>query len=76
MNGTKTYNVDDLDLKILKILSIDGRKNKSTIAGEVERSPNTVIKRISNLEERGIIKNYPKNTINNQYYASERKRGI
>jgi Lrp/AsnC family transcriptional regulator for asnA, asnC and gidA len=58
MNHTETYNVDDLDLKILKILSDDGRKNKSTIAGEVERSPNTVIKRISNLEEHGIIKNY------------------
>ena len=58
MNNMKTYEIDDLDIEILKILSIDGRKNKNTIATKLKRSPNTIIKRISNLEENGVIKNY------------------
>ena len=58
MNNMKPYEIDELDLEILSILSIDGRKNKSTIADDLNRSPNTIIKRISNLEENGVIKNY------------------
>lgn len=58
MNSIKTFSIDDLDLEILKILSIDSRKNKSAIADELNRSPNTIIKHISNLEENGVIKNY------------------
>jgi DNA-binding Lrp family transcriptional regulator len=54
----KPYEIDELDLEILSILSIDGRKNKSTIADDLNRSPNTIIKHISNLEENGVIKNY------------------
>ena len=58
MNNMKPYEIDELDLEILSILSNDGRKNKSTIADDLNRSPNTIIKRISNLEENGVIKNY------------------
>ncbi len=58
MNNLKTYEMDELDLEILSILSTDGRKNKSTIADDLNRSPNTIIKRISNLEENNVIKNY------------------
>ena len=58
MNNMKPYEIDELDLEILSILSIDGRKNKSTIADDLNRSPNTIIKHISNLEENGVIKNY------------------
>ncbi len=58
MNVIKDDNVDELDLEILKILSIDSRKNKSTIAEDLKRSPNTIIKHIKDLEEAGIIKNY------------------
>ena len=58
MNSIKTFPIDDLDLEILKILSIDSRKNKSAIAEELNRSPNTIIKHISNLEKNGVIKNY------------------
>ncbi len=58
MNRIKTFSIDDLDLEILKILSIDSRKNKSAIADELNRSPNTIIKHISNLEKNGVIKNY------------------
>ena len=58
MNNMKTYEIDEIDLEILKILSIDGRKNKNTIATKLKRSPNTIIKHVSNLEENGVIKNY------------------
>ncbi len=58
MTSIKNSNIDELDLKILKILSVDGRKNKSTIAEDLKRSPNTIIKHINDLEEDGVIKNY------------------
>lgn len=58
MNVTRDDKVEELDLKILKILSIDGRKNKSTIAEDLKRSPNTIIKHIKDLEDDDIIKNY------------------
>jgi DNA-binding Lrp family transcriptional regulator len=58
MNDMKTYDIDELDIEILKTLSVDGRKNKSTIAEDLKRSPNTIIKHINNLEETGVIKNY------------------
>jgi len=58
MDDTKDDKVEDLDHEILKILSIDGRKNKSSIAEELKRSPNTIIKHIKDLEDHGIIKSY------------------
>jgi DNA-binding Lrp family transcriptional regulator len=58
MNNIKDAKIDELDIEILKILSQDGRKNKSTISDDLKRSPNTIIKRIQNLEESDIIKNY------------------
>ena len=58
MTSIKNSNIDELDLEILKILSIDSRKNKSTIAEDLKRSPNTIIKHINDLKEDGIIKNY------------------
>ncbi|MHA2283358.1 MAG: Lrp/AsnC family transcriptional regulator [Promethearchaeota archaeon] len=58
MKNTKDIKIEELDIEILKILSYDGRKNKSTIAEDLKRSPNTIIKHIQNLEEEDIIKNY------------------
>ncbi|MHA2474757.1 MAG: Lrp/AsnC family transcriptional regulator [Promethearchaeota archaeon] len=50
--------IDDIDIRILNILSSDGRKNKSSIAETLRHSPNTIIKRISKLETTGVIKDY------------------
>jgi DNA-binding Lrp family transcriptional regulator len=58
MINTKNIKIEELDIEILKILSQDGRKNKSTIAEDLKRSPNTIIKHIQNLEEGGVIKSY------------------
>ena len=58
MKTTKDIKIEDLDIDILKILSQDGRKNKSTIAEDLKRSPNTIIKHVQNLEDKDVIKNY------------------
>ena len=58
MKTTKDTKIEELDIEILKILSQDGRKNKSTIAEDLKRSPNTIIKHVQNMEEEGVIKNY------------------
>ena len=58
MNATDKLKIEELDIDILKILSQDGRKNKSTIAEDLKRSPNTIIKHVQNLKEDGVIKNY------------------
>ena len=58
MNKTDDFKIEDLDIDILKILSQDGRKNKSTIAEDLKRSPNTIIKHVQNLEDKDVIKNY------------------
>ena len=58
MKTTNDIKIEELDIKILKILSQDGRKNKSTIAEDLKRSPNTIIKHVQNLEDKDVIKNY------------------
>ena len=58
MKTTKDIKIEELDIEILKILSQDGRKNKSTIAEDLKRSPNTIIKHVKNLEDKVVIKNY------------------
>jgi len=49
---------EDLDIRILKWLSGDGRRTKSFLADELKRSPNTIKAHIENLESENIIKNY------------------
>lgn len=58
MNSTKDTKIEELDIEILKALSLDGRKNKSSIAEDLNRSPNTIIKHVQRLEENDVIKNY------------------
>jgi DNA-binding Lrp family transcriptional regulator len=50
--------VDDLDLRILEILSKDGRETKKSISEVLSRSPNTIKKHIEDLDSNKIIKNY------------------
>jgi len=50
--------VDKLDLRILEILSKDGRENKTSISNKLGKSPNTIKKRAEDLKEIGVIKNY------------------
>ena len=51
-------NVDDLDFKILQILSEDGRKSHRSIAEKLKKSPVTIKNHVEEMEEKGIIKSY------------------
>lgn len=53
------YNeIDDLDLKILRLLQNDARMPVKTIAEKIFASAPTVSARIESMTERGIIKGY------------------
>lgn len=54
----KMKNINDLDVKILKILSKDDRLSLRKIAKDLNKSPVTIKKHVVELEERGIIKDY------------------
>jgi len=50
--------VDDLDLKILKLLREDGRASFTAIAKKLRLSESTIRKRIQALQKRDIIKRF------------------
>ncbi len=61
MSSTQLFNspeLDEKDLKILKILSKNARAPFSEIAREVELSDVAVMKRVRKLEQLGVIKRY------------------
>ncbi len=61
MSSTQLFNspeLDEKDLKILRILSRNARAPFSEIAREVELSDVAVMKRVRKLEQLGIIKKY------------------
>lgn len=50
--------MDELNLKILRILSEDGRKSHRWISEQLKKSPITIKNHIEEMEEKGIIKSY------------------
>jgi len=61
VSSTQLFNspeLDEKDLKILKILSKNARAPFSEIAREVELSDVAVMKRVRKLEQLGVIKRY------------------
>lgn len=50
--------LDDIDLKILHILQLNGRARLADIADEVELSAPAVMERVKKLESSGVIKGY------------------
>jgi len=50
--------LDAIDEKILMELSKNSRRSYNQLANILGISPNTVLKRVKNMETRGIIKNY------------------
>ena len=50
--------LDEIDLKILKVLQANGRITNSDLAKQVELSPPPVLERVKKLEKSGIIKRY------------------
>jgi len=57
-NKEKIESYDDIDIKILQILSIDARKSALDISKEIHMQPKTIIDRIKKLEKKEIIKGY------------------
>src|SRR5467141_2518466 len=55
---TGTRGLDDLDLRILRLLNADARKSFRDIAKEASASISTVSNRIRKLEEDGVIRGY------------------
>ena len=58
MSNMNTLEIDDKDMKILKILSLDSRLSFRQIAKKTGLSVSTVISRIRKLENLGVIKRY------------------
>lgn len=54
----KMIDIDDLDMKILRILNTNARKSYRDIAKELDLSLTTVSKRIKRLEEQKVILGY------------------
>jgi len=50
--------VDELDLKILKMLQGDGRLSFTEIAGKLELSESTIRKRVQALVQKDVIKKF------------------
>ncbi len=50
--------IDDRDIKILQMLSKDGRKNYREIANELGVSPQTISDRINKLLDNGVIRRF------------------
>ncbi|HJV87266.1 MAG TPA: Lrp/AsnC family transcriptional regulator [Noviherbaspirillum sp.] len=51
-------NLDKTDLKILSILQSNGRLTNQEVADRVNLSPSPCLRRIKNLEESGVIRQY------------------
>ncbi|MDR2008846.1 MAG: Lrp/AsnC family transcriptional regulator [Alphaproteobacteria bacterium] len=54
----KLFKLDDVDIKILKILQTDGRISNIDLSERVGISPSPCLRRLRVLKEQGIIKNY------------------
>ena len=50
--------MDELNLKLLQILSEDGRKSYRSISEQLKKSPITIKNHIEEMEETGVIKSY------------------
>ena len=50
--------LDDVDLKILRIIAVDARRSARSISREIGMSPGAVTERITKLEQGGIVRGY------------------
>ena len=63
--------IDNLDLKILDLISENARINSVEISNKFKKSPNTIISRIKNLKKLGIIQGFkPYLHLENTNYSS------
>lgn len=53
-----SYELDDIDRKILRLLQQDGRMTNAALAEEVGLTPTPMLQRLRKLEQRGVIAGY------------------
>lgn len=58
MEDDDSSTIDDLDIKVLSVLSEDARKSSREIAEAIGVSPGTVYNRIKKMTESGVIRGY------------------
>lgn len=58
MEDDDSSTIDDLDIKILAVLSEDARKSSREVAETIGVSPGTVYNRIKKMTEKGVIRGY------------------
>ncbi|MGH1415638.1 MAG: Lrp/AsnC family transcriptional regulator [Pelagimonas sp.] len=50
--------IDEMDRKILRELSLDGRQSNLALADRIGLSPSACLRRVATLEKRGVISGY------------------
>jgi DNA-binding Lrp family transcriptional regulator len=58
LRGNPSSTLDDVDLKILRIIAVDARRSARSISREIGMSPGAVTERITKLEQSGIVRGY------------------
>lgn len=58
MNNNSTHSIDELDIRILSILSEDARTSYREVAKKLDIASGTVYNRIRKMTDNGIIKGY------------------
>lgn len=58
MNGDDRIKLDEIDLRILEILQVDGRITNAKLARAVGLSAPPMLERVRKLERNGVIKSY------------------
>ena len=53
------FDLDAIDRNILRSLSADGRISNIDLAGKVGLSPSACLRRVQELERKGVISGYP-----------------
>jgi len=58
LSYASSYNIDDVDRKIIRLLQKDSRKSFNKLSEGVEIAVGTAYNRVKNMEDKGIIKGY------------------
>lgn len=61
MKYEKEFSLDEIDLKILKVLQANGRLSNADLARELGMVPSGVFERVKKLEQKGVIRGYSAN---------------
>ena len=58
MSSDSHHKVDEVDLKIIRLLQVDARKSFNKLADSLDIAVGTAYNRVKNMEDNGILKGY------------------